>query len=477
MINIKTNEHGITIITLIVTVLLLVLITGTLAVNTYYSMELSSLTNLENDIKTLENRIASYYVENNALPVYDYIYTKTELQNSMLDLSVNDGENYYLIDFSKIDNITLNYEGRNFIINETSHNVYYLDGILYNRQIYHTAGKRDEILSVINSEFFTAQQISSMLGKYVDYTPQEGTYSLITGNNTYSGTADNIEDFTTEELNWRIWSIDGNTLTLIADDVTKDGGTGNGTLKLYGAVGYNNGVKIQNDICKNCYSNSEYGAVGRSLNVQDIESVLDTSEWTPEQFRLNAYGTENWYYTYDEPYQYTSNRYYPYIWQFEEYAKIVDDNKITENKKGTGINRNIQNEYYSGDKYTALRAGVSINPVNTAWTKTDFTEANFINNIYYNLLFFNGASQAITYNLASRYAAISETSNNCFFGFLRVENEDVLYNYSYGASNAATSRTYAIRPMVEINLTQVTLDITTTNGNTANAAYKLEKRV
>ena len=146
------NEKGITIITLIITVLLLIIITGTLAINTYNSIELSKLVMLENDIKTLESRVASYFVENDELPTYDYTYTKTELQNVMDDLSDNDGENYYIIDLTKLDNITLNYNADTdvYIVNEISHNIYYLGGISYNGDIFHTAGKKNENIVVIH---------------------------------------------------------------------------------------------------------------------------------------------------------------------------------------------------------------------------------------------------------------------------------------------------------------------------------------
>lgn len=149
MINsMKRNEKGIAMITLVITVIILVVITSTLAKNSYDSLQLSNLTNLENDIKSLENRIAAYFVEHGELPIYGEAYSKGNIRNTIKDLSPNDGDNYYTIDLSELENITLNY-GQNYmslstdsyIINEESHAIYYLKGVMYEGKEYHTVGK------------------------------------------------------------------------------------------------------------------------------------------------------------------------------------------------------------------------------------------------------------------------------------------------------------------------------------------------
>lgn len=149
---IKKNENGITMITLVITVLLLVIITITLAGNAYDSTQLSRLTKLDNDIKALNDRIAAYYVENEELPVYGTPYTKSSVRDIISELSVNDGDEYYKIDLSKLDNITLNY-GNDYlvssedayIINTESHVIYYIKGVNYKGDIYHTIGKNSGV--------------------------------------------------------------------------------------------------------------------------------------------------------------------------------------------------------------------------------------------------------------------------------------------------------------------------------------------
>lgn len=475
MINNLKNQKGITLITLIVTVILLIIITATIALNVNSSLELSNLTKLENDIQALNDRVAVYYVANGTLPVTSDTYTKTQLANRITNLSANDGDIYYKIDLAKLSNITLNYGNYTYIINETSHSIYNLEGISYNGTAYHTTGKQTSSESILGYDTFTNEQIQSMIGGYVNYTTKSGIYDLITNSDEYAGTADNTSDFTTETFNWRIWSIDGTKLTLIADDVTKTGGTSNnGTLSLYGAVGYNNGVKILNDICKNCYSNSEYGAIGRSINIEDIENVLDRTVWKPEDYGIQASSEFPKYYAYGQRSEYTRDKKYPYIWQFEEFTKIVNENRIISNERASGLTRSTQNEYYYGENYSSLTADISINPIQTFWYNV--MNANNFNNQNHYYLIYSGTSS--TYFLSSRYTHLPEnTELVCGFGLQRINNEGnskivrggVLYSTRGGSSKQSST----IRPMVEINLTQVSLDTTTTSGVDAQNAYKL----
>lgn len=146
------NENGITMITLVVTVLLLIIITGTLATNSYDSTQIAKLTKLDNDIKALNDRIAAYYVEHEELPIMGNPYSKNDLRNVISDLSGNDGDEYYTIDLSLLDNITLNYgedyaalSENSYIINTESHVIYYLQGIRYKGVVYHTVGKNSTV--------------------------------------------------------------------------------------------------------------------------------------------------------------------------------------------------------------------------------------------------------------------------------------------------------------------------------------------
>lgn len=324
-------------------------------------------------------------------------------------------------------------------------------------------------LSDIQTVTVTKEKFS--VGDYVSYTPTTGTYDLITNSSTYAGTADNTNDFTTETFNWRIWSTDGDTLTLIADGVTSTGGTSNnGTLSLYGAVGYNNGVKILNDICENCYSNASLGAKGRSISIEDIENVLDRGVWKPEDYGMIPLGKEEYYYTYGNSIRKTGvNRNYPYIYQFEEYSTIMNDGSLIKFEKGEGLNRSKQEEYYNGTQYTYLTADTYLEPVLTAWEK-ELSNDNFTNSIYYNELQC-GSNWAW---IASRSVWFAQSYSPAYFGLQSFYNGSITKTNQYNTYKDSVKGKYCVCPMVEIDLSVANLG--QVGLGTLASPYSLEAR-
>lgn len=152
------SERGITITTLVITVVLLIIITSILAKNSKTTMQLSNLTKLKNDIEILNDRVGAYYVTEGKLPILEeteFTYDKTTLTQALKDeISVNDGDTYSTIDLSKIDNATLNY-GNNYlqpsttdryVINNETHVIYYLKGIVHDGTWYHTIGANPPVV-------------------------------------------------------------------------------------------------------------------------------------------------------------------------------------------------------------------------------------------------------------------------------------------------------------------------------------------
>ena len=115
-----------------------------------------------------------------------------------------------------------------------------------------------------------------MIGQYVDYTPVSGTFSEHVGTtyNGYNGSPANTELSTIATLKWKILGVENNILTLISDT------TANTNFGLGGAEGYNNGVLLLNNACKAMYSNSNIGATGRSLDIDDIERYMTYDKTT-----------------------------------------------------------------------------------------------------------------------------------------------------------------------------------------------------
>jgi len=333
-------------------------------------------------------------------------------------------------------------------------------------------------LSEIETVTVTKEKFS--VGDYVDYKPTQGKYDLITNSDTYAGTADNTNDFTTENFNWRVWSNDGNILTLIADDVTKTGGytdtenNKSGLLALSGAVGYNNGVKILNDICENCYSNASLGAKGRSINMDDIENVLDRSVWKPEDY-YTLYDSVK-YYAYTDSRKFETHINYPYIYQFEEYSNI--DGVEIGKGQGTKKSNQPENKYYQSTTYNTNTANSYIQPTNTYWLKTvsEWSKKSFTNDEYYNIIFKNDRLLNFeNYYLSSRNIGLYYSTYSVF-SITTMVNGEIRNNgelfYSYGGTS--TTKKYAIRPMVEIDLSIANLG--QVGLGTADSPYSLEAR-
>ena len=140
------QEKGITMTALVITVIILLILTSMLIYNAQDSIHISRLTNLYNDIELLREKVSAYYNEYGKIPA-EIIYTnETQLQNLSSVLSTNnDTGDFYVIDLEAMQGITLNYgkdyenvkneqENANYytdlyIINENSHNIFYVKGI------------------------------------------------------------------------------------------------------------------------------------------------------------------------------------------------------------------------------------------------------------------------------------------------------------------------------------------------------------
>lgn len=130
------SQKGITLSILIITIVVLAILASVAIINFDSGADIRNYNYMCADIELLKDKILVYYNNYGTLPV-----TGEPIVNlkSMLDgqESSRDNDNYYQIDVSKINNITLNFGGGDltdkniYVINEQSHEVYYLQGVLY----------------------------------------------------------------------------------------------------------------------------------------------------------------------------------------------------------------------------------------------------------------------------------------------------------------------------------------------------------
>lgn len=186
------NDKGISLVTMVMTVLIMAIILSTLTYTAYSNLKIRGLNKLYNDIRTLNDKVAVYYMENGTLPVsgeYKTITVGYELdetikfvtkdgtftnQDSLVNPNDYNDESgtgqatYSLINLGLLDNITLENTG-NYIINDQSHTIYYADGVAIDGETYYTIP-----LDYKDTEYNIKHPIGKMYAKAV-YLPMGGT--------------------------------------------------------------------------------------------------------------------------------------------------------------------------------------------------------------------------------------------------------------------------------------------------------------
>ena len=152
MKDILRQERGVSLITLAAVIIIMGIITTILLYSISDTKDISKLTNMYSDIDNLEDRISNYYSTYGKIPAQKY-NVGDELNGIIASwigdenspIGENDEGDYLVIDLNAIDNLTLNngksYEkiknGFNigndnkdlYVINENSHNIFYLQGV------------------------------------------------------------------------------------------------------------------------------------------------------------------------------------------------------------------------------------------------------------------------------------------------------------------------------------------------------------
>lgn len=150
MINIKLKENkGITLVALILAIVIMLIISSILIYNAGTATKTKALNNMYNDISSLTNKIQIYYSKYGEIPAVKEPYTNVE---SIKFINQNDNDKYYVIDLEALENVKLSY-GKDYskykqnanaeltdiyVINEQSHNIYYIKGVQVDEITYYT---------------------------------------------------------------------------------------------------------------------------------------------------------------------------------------------------------------------------------------------------------------------------------------------------------------------------------------------------
>ena len=176
------NEKGINLISLSVAVIVLFILTGIILYNITGNLGIQRLQAMQSDIQNLREKVEIYYSKYEKLPIdtntkYDKNSTAiTNLKNAGILNSSDNDEMFYILELSELDNVTLNYgedykkiknDGGDkndlldvYIINENSHNIFYVEGITVDKETYYTDYTNENISEDENITLLTIDDIN-----------------------------------------------------------------------------------------------------------------------------------------------------------------------------------------------------------------------------------------------------------------------------------------------------------------------------
>lgn len=157
------NDKGVTLVALTITVIVLLVIANIIIYNVRDSLSVENLKNMQTDIENLSDKISNYYTQYGAIPAKIEYTNLANLQDAGIISPEVDTGKFYIIDLSAIENLTLTYgedykkitnQSTNeqiqaledlYIINENSHNIFYVKGITIDNEKFYTTYTSDDV--------------------------------------------------------------------------------------------------------------------------------------------------------------------------------------------------------------------------------------------------------------------------------------------------------------------------------------------
>lgn len=138
------NNKGVTMIALVVTIIIMAILLTVVNYGSQKGLEMKDLNNMYADILILDEKVALYYLNTGKLPIKEPA-TKINVVGNIKDNNPNNKDDeFYELDITKLDNITLNNmkDKRNssdrYVINAVSHTIYYQKGVRIDGKPYYT---------------------------------------------------------------------------------------------------------------------------------------------------------------------------------------------------------------------------------------------------------------------------------------------------------------------------------------------------
>lgn len=286
------------------------------------------------------------------------------------------------------------------------------------------------------------------IGDYISYIPDiisntDTRYTTLISNlENYSGSdKNNTSTLKQENLNWRVLDVKYGQVRLISEKPTES------IITLKGYNGYNNSVKLLDDICSVLYGNSESVSKTQNLKIEDIQEKMKE--------------TENKYYKYNENFDIDTDKFYPEILKKEKGQEIdeVEGNElgISEQKDFIG-----QEEKMVANK---LR-------LKYTYYYKEIKDTDFNNNKYYEL-FIKDQDKYFSYFMSSRCVGVS-SGRGCFFIGNIDSGKIGAANCSYFSNHYQNIDNDSFRPIVTLN-SNVQIDLNNSgDGSTEENAYAIK---
>ena len=149
------KDKGITLISLVITIIVMLILAFTVTVNVKQGMEIGNFSALRTDITTLKKSVENFYKEYGEIPA-EIEYTNISKLSNILNTTEKQSDSvFYVIDLQAMNGISLNY-GRDYenvknnqtqhvndyediyIINNITHNIFYVAGVKSSNTTYYT---------------------------------------------------------------------------------------------------------------------------------------------------------------------------------------------------------------------------------------------------------------------------------------------------------------------------------------------------
>ena len=453
------KEKGITLISLSIAVIIILAITGMILYSAKDSIYIKNLTNMQNDIENLREKVSEYYAEYGDIPAQTEYEHISNLESAGV-IGANDTGKFYILELEKLDGLTLNY-GEDYetykangytyssdltdiyVINKTSHNIFYIEGIRVSEngetKMYYTdytEGDTEEVVLIgiedwheetnDDGETIITNGITELkIGDYIAYDPTDGaTITSYTSTEEQNGYGDQVFNLSSYTYGWRVLGLDEDTneILLVSEDyIGPDSGGYEGYGRTYyyliGQTGYANGIK-ELDAISELYGQGEGATGARSIKVEDVDKIVgyeqtDIENWGSGQ--TQAYGNEITY----------TSAGFTYFDEGSKTWKTLED----------GESVTLKNNYYY---YTNNNELLFVNSENSAIEDS-----------------YKKGTSGCLYWLASSFLVTYDESN-VHWGIHRVMSGSLNIGHAndssmiYGSSSSGRDRYGGIRPVVSL---------------------------